>query len=119
MTSLDENPNCARTYATFRLAGDNLNPDEATAALAISPSRALRKGQQIREQRRAGRIQRTGVCLLGTEDKLSSTSLEQHLVYLLDVIEPASAALDRLRGEQQIRARFLLLLALGHRPWRP
>jgi hypothetical protein len=50
--SLDENPNCARTYATFRLAGDTLKPDEVSAALGLTPTHAVAK-----------RRQRTGVWL--------------------------------------------------------
>ena len=83
MSWLDENPNCARTYAAFRLAGDTLDPDEITVALELQPSLALKKGQEMP----AGRIgparrQPTGVWSLSTDEVISSTSLERHLLHL-------------------------------------
>ena len=52
MSWLDENPNCAQTYAAFRLVGDALDPDATTRALDLEPTDALAKGQEIS----AGRI---------------------------------------------------------------
>ena len=107
MTSLDENSNCARTYATFRLFGDALHLDEVTAALAVQPTRALAKDEEIPAGREGkARRQRTGMWLLGTEDKLESTSLERHLIHLLDAIEPAARALNALRTQCDLRADF-------------
>jgi hypothetical protein len=117
MTSLDENPNCARTHATFRLVGDALNPAEVTAALAVSPTRALGKGAELPAGPRGeARRQRIGIWLLGTEDKLDSTSLDRHLIQLLDAIEPAAPALNTLRAEHDLRADFFCywLSGTGH-----
>src|ERR1700677_4910672 len=105
MSSLDENPNCARTYATFRLLGEALDPDAATRALDLEPSLALAKGQEMP----AGRIgtarrQRTGVWSLSTDNVVRSTSLERHLLHLLDALEPAGAALRALLSSEDIRA---------------
>lgn len=117
MSSFDENPNCARTHATFRLVGDALNPEEVTAALAVEPTQASRKDDHIAGGRKGTpRIQHSGVWLLGSEGRVSSTSLERHLVYLLETIEPASLALDRLREERGLTADFFCywLSATGH-----
>ena len=100
MSSLDENPNCAQTHATFRLAGDALVPDEVSGALGLTPTRALAKGQEVQRNRRGtpGPVQPTGVWLLDTERSVESTSLERHLIHLLDQIEPSAAALAELRA---------------------
>jgi Domain of unknown function (DUF4279) len=105
MTALDENPNCARTHATFRLTGDSLDPDEISAALGIP---AGREGT-IRRQR-------TRVWLLASEHTVESTSLERHLIHLLDAIEPAAATVGTLRREYDLRADFFCywLSATGH-----
>lgn len=117
MSSLEENPNCARTHAAFRLVGDGLDPDAATQVLGLEPSVARAKGQDIP----AGRVgparrQRTGVWLLSTDGVVSSTSLERHLIHLLESIEPAGAALDTLRRNEDISADFFCywVSATGH-----
>ncbi len=115
---LDENPNCARTYASFRLTGDALDPEVVTTTLGIKPMRALAKNQAIPTIRRGNgtRRQRTGVWALTSQGIMSSTSLERHLIYLLDAIEPAATPLDTLRVEHNLQADFFCywLSATGH-----
>jgi Domain of unknown function (DUF4279) len=116
--SLDENPNCARTYATFRLMGDALKPDEVSDVLRVTPTKALAKDELIPVGRKgkATRRQLTGVWLLTSETALESTSLERHLIHLLDVLEPAARALDALRRQHDFGADFFCywLAATGH-----
>jgi hypothetical protein len=118
MSALDENPNCARTDATFRLSGDALDPDEVRAALGLKPTCAFAKDQEVPVGRKGTttRRQRTGVWLLASEHSVESTSLERHLIHLLDVIEPATATLDTLRRQHELRADFFCywLSATGH-----
>jgi hypothetical protein len=85
LASLDENPLCARTSASFRLAGDALRPGAVSAALDLTPTFARAKDEEIP----AGRVgkarrQRSGVWLLSSEHVVDSTSLEVHLIHLLD-----------------------------------
>jgi hypothetical protein len=118
MSSLDENPNCARTHATFRLVGDALDPHEITGALGIPPTRALRKDQEIPDggKGKTTRRQSLGVWLLATEHTLDSTSLERHLITLLDAIEPTASQLGAVRARRGLRADFFCywLSATGH-----
>jgi hypothetical protein len=115
MSWLDENPNCARTYADVSLSRDALDPDAATRALDLEPSLALAKGQEMP----AGRIgtarrQRTGAWSLSTDNVVRLTSRERHLLHLLDA--PATAALHALLSAEDIRAEFFCywLSATGH-----
>lgn len=106
--SLHETANCARTYATFRLAGDALKPDEVSAVLGLTPTRGLAKDQEVPVGRKGKttRRQRTGIWLLDTAHSVESTSLERHLIHLLDAIEPAAAALQALRDKHELDADF-------------
>lgn len=118
VTSLDENPNCEKTYASFRLGGDALDPDEVTSALGITPTQAFIKDQEIPVGRKgkATRRQRTGVWLLDTEHTVESTSLERHVIWLLDAVEPAADARRALRARRGLEADFFCywLSAHGH-----
>lgn len=108
VTPLAENPNCARTWASFRLAGDALKPDEISAAVGLTPTLALAKDQEIAggPVGKKPRHQRTGVWLLGSEHAVASTSLERHLGYLLEAVEPAAGAIAAVRQQQDLRADF-------------
>ena len=112
-----DNPNCARTYAAFRLVGEDLDPEAVSRALGLEPDVARAKGEEIT----AGRVgparqQRTGIWSLSTENHLTSTSLDSHLGHLLGRIEPSRSQLEALRRDDDIRADFLCYWrsATGH-----
>ena len=115
MTALRENRNCARTYATFRLKGDALEPGEVTDALRLEPSSSGVEGERLRRGREL-RSRQIGVWLLRSDGAVESTSLERHLLYLLDMLEPSTAALAALRSQRTISADFFCywLSATGH-----
>lgn len=115
MNSLQENGNCLLAHATFRVLGENLEPDEVTAALGVTPSQSLRRDQLVPTATQVRR-QDTGVWLLKSEGKLTSTSLERHLIYLLDLLEPGVGALDQLRRSQDLTTDFFCfwMSATGH-----
>jgi Domain of unknown function (DUF4279) len=117
-SSFDENPNCARTFATFRLAGDALKPDEVTAALGLSPTHARAKGDTVPIGRKgkATFVQRTGIWLL---EASRTASLERHLIHRLDVVEPAADALVALRLRHDLSADFFCYWLSAGGPWRP
>jgi len=107
VSSLDENPNCEKTFASFRLLGDKLDPDAATLVLTLEPTHALAKGQSIPAGRIGkARVQPTGYWSLSTADVVASTSLERHLLYLLDALEPSTAAIHALSDSDDIKADF-------------
>jgi hypothetical protein len=102
---LRENPNCERTNATFRLMGNLIKPDEFTVHLGIQPSFAHAKGDTF--ESRAGLLKhRTGMWALESEDKLETTSLENHLIFLLDILEPASSTIVELILKLSLSADF-------------
>jgi hypothetical protein len=108
MSALDENPNCEATHATFRLSGDSLDPREVEEALGLRGDFGAAKG----EIRRAGRAvhrtvrQPTGVWYLTTDGRLGGTSVERHLLYLLERIEPVGEKLAQLIQSSSLTADF-------------
>jgi hypothetical protein len=99
MSALDENPDCARAYASFRISLAALSGDEVTAALGISPTTVSDMAWG-----------------LSSRHAVSSTSLERHLSHLLDAIEPVAPALEDLRARSSAEAGFFCywLSARGH-----
>lgn len=102
---LRENPNCGRTYATFRVGGPRLKPAEFTTVIGVEPTSAFLKGQDIGTSDRPVPSS-TGIWLLSTEELLTSTSIETHLWLLLDKLRPASARIKELAAEQSLEMDF-------------
>lgn len=115
VNALQENGNCLIAHATFRVLGEDLDPDDVTRLLGIEPTQALHRGQLVPTSTSVRR-QEMGVWLLKSEGKLASTSLERHLLFLLETIEPHAAALRDLRVAQRATADFFCfwLSATGH-----
>lgn len=103
-TYLDENPNCARTFASFRLIGQPpFDPAEVTSRIGIDPDTTTR-------------LRSRGGWLITSEHRLDTTSIERHLRVLLDLLEPHKAAILALIEDADLRADFFCLWrsATGH-----
>lgn len=78
-----------KTYASFRVIGDNLVPEQITRILKVVPTTAYAKGERFQstadQKERTGR---TGVWLLSTAGIVASDNLHDHLAYLLGVLIP-------------------------------
>jgi hypothetical protein len=119
MSSLDENPNCRSTWATFRLLGDRLITDEVTRRTGIEPTFASDKGalrSTGRKKKSKTITQRTGAWYLSSEGQLQTTSVERHLIWLLDQIEPARETFLEIAETHDAIADFFCywLSASGH-----
>jgi Domain of unknown function (DUF4279) len=84
-----------------------------TRGLGLTPDVAGDKGQvqspRINPQTGGPHVARTGVWYVSSEDALRTTSLERHLLWLLERIEPVADVLAQLRAEQQLNAEFIAL----------
>lgn len=109
-----ENPNCKRTYATFRLLGDLLNPSDITSRLGITPSKAFAKGETW--DKTGIRQCTTGIWKLSSKDELMTTNLERHLVFLLNRLEPVTLEIIKIADELSLETDFFCywLSATGH-----
>jgi hypothetical protein len=83
---------CLKTDASLRLSGDLLDPEAVTHELGIPPSSCHAKGD-LRSSKVGPLIERTGVWALSSENALSSTILEHHIIYLLEKLEPVKKQL--------------------------
>ena len=101
--ALDENPCCKETHVTFWILGDTLDPGRVTAVLGIGPTYATRKGELTPRTRIPSPM---GSWSLETEGRLASTSLERHVAYLLDVLEPAKAQVRSFADDPSLRVEF-------------
>jgi hypothetical protein len=97
--------------------GDGLIAAEVTQRLGLTPELVFEKGD-THQAGGNGRIstQRTGVWLISSEHELDTTSLERHLLFLLEKIEPVSDTLRETIEQQQLEADFFCFWAssAGH-----
>ncbi len=84
-----EAPSGIKTFATFRVAGDDLVPSEVTEILKVAPTRAYGKGETYvgKNTKRAVKY-KTGIWLLSTDKIIESPSLLDHLRFLLQILVP-------------------------------
>jgi hypothetical protein len=102
-----------RTFATFRIVGDRLEPDQITNFLKIRPTQAYAKGEQYTAgPRSANLLGRTGVWYLSTDQFVASSDLNDHLNYLLRALQLGGRRSDRATDGAQLTANLLDLRRL-------
>lgn len=96
-----------RKTASFRLLGDDLDPDAISQATGLRPDHAQRKGDP-HPQGRGGPPRRTGLWMLESPEAAEGTTnhLEDHLTWLLDQLEPVADRLEQLCAHQRLKADF-------------
>ena len=114
MWTLNENPNCEATHASFRLVGDALIPDAIERDTGLTGDFAAAKGK--RRNPRTGRevAQVNGVWLISSDGHVTSTSLERHIVYLLETVEPVKEKLLMVAQAQGAAADFYCYWLSAH-----
>ena len=101
MTQLDpadDYPTCLRTYATLCILGDDLNPDEISATLAIAPTRSHVKGQPTISRRGVTSTPIIGGWFLSSDGEVTSKDSRHHIDWILAELVGREAALARLRA---------------------
>ncbi len=84
-----DGPETRITYASLRVRGEGLDPDQVTRIMHVVPTTAHRKGDRSPPRGRAGEIvARSGVWLLSTEDLVASANLAHHIAHILGVLVP-------------------------------
>jgi hypothetical protein len=88
-TMRSEDSDTRKTYVTFRVVGDILDPDQITRTLRVVPTVAYAKGEKYPAGKRTGElIGRTGVWCLSTDGVVASDNLRYHLAYFLGILIP-------------------------------
>jgi hypothetical protein len=78
-----------RAYATFRVTGDRLVPEQITDALCTFPTMSYRKGEKYVPGKHSGPVLgRTGVWFLTTDKIVAGKNLTDHIAFLFGMLAP-------------------------------
>jgi hypothetical protein len=110
----ESNPNCAATFASLRLYGDFLIPDEINRLLQIEPSDSATKGTEITGAPGHSRKAPTGRWILSTERNVQSTNLELHIEWILERLETIDIQVEKLPGVERADIFCYWNSASGH-----
>jgi hypothetical protein len=98
-----------RAFATLRIAGDRLVPDEVTSLLKIVPTTAYAKGQHYSGGPRSpDLVGQTGVWYFSTKGVVAGNHLADHLGFVARLLLPGSGEAGPLPRLQQLMRRRLL-----------
>jgi hypothetical protein len=99
-------PDTRKTYASLRVMGDDLDPEQVTRILRVVPTTAYAKGDKYPAAGGRELIGRTGVWLLSTDGLVASDNLHHHLAFILGILVP---------GRQDVGPLTQLHSLLAHR----
>ena len=95
-----------RAFVTLRFAGDDLDPGEISAVLPVAPTRAHRKGEEFSAGPHAGKLRgRTGIWFLATDTLVPSDHLDDHFVFVEQLLYPEAGEESRIRKLREILER--------------
>ncbi|MGI8972495.1 MAG: DUF4279 domain-containing protein [Dehalococcoidia bacterium] len=94
---IDDYGTCARTYATFCIYHDALDPEMLSAELGIEPTDAQKRGEVGDPQAQDPFIYTTSGWFLSSEGAVESRDARRHIDWLLDRLEPGSVTLQKLQ----------------------
>jgi hypothetical protein len=102
-----------RAFATLRVSGDNLVPNEITKIIKIVPTKAYAKGEHYSSgPRGADLIGRTGVWYFATDGVVAGDNLNDHLAFLARSLLPGSGEAGPLPRLRQLLARKSLRVSV-------
>ncbi len=103
-----------RAFATLRVAGDDLVPDEVTKVLKIVPTTAYAKGEHYAAGPRSpDLVGRTGVWFFSTNGVVAGNQLADHLAFLARLLLLGSGEAGPLPRLQQLVRRRSLRVAVS------
>jgi hypothetical protein len=88
--------NSERAFATFRIAGNSLRPQEVTELMGRQPTLSYAKGEKYQKKNRTY-VGRTGVWYISTDGLVESNQLEDHVRFLFSVLKLSPDRLKSLR----------------------
>jgi Domain of unknown function (DUF4279) len=100
-TAVEANPNCAETFASLRLYGDALVPEDISRVIHLEPTDSASKGMKIVVSSGKSRSAPTGRWIVQTRGKISSANLEEHIKWILDRLEQFSISVENLPGVER------------------
>jgi hypothetical protein len=85
--------------ASFRIMGDNLDPVEITELLGIQPSHSHKKGDSKKGTVIEFPPYPSGLWSIDSSAIPKTKELEEHLSYLLNILEPLKQQIEMLKKE--------------------
>lgn len=92
----------ARTWVTFRMWGKDLDPDQVSSGLHLEPSYSHKKGQE--RNNRSTQMWLHGHWDYTSKDRIPSSSLTEHIMWLLDQLEPVRSEIKYLKRQANATA---------------
>jgi hypothetical protein len=109
--SFDENDNIREVYLVYRIQSDFLDPIDVSNELGIKPDRAFFKGQKYiskswnPDTRKVVKVQAKhdlGIWNYSTKNKINSKRVEDHILFLVNLLEPARPFIEKLLNQPDI-----------------
>jgi hypothetical protein len=89
-TTKSDDHDTRKTYATLRIVGDNLNPEDITRILRIVPTISYVKGGKYIAGKRTGElVGKTSIWAFSTDRLVASDALQHHIDYILGILVPS------------------------------
>jgi hypothetical protein len=110
----ESNPNCADTYASLQLFGDNLMPDEVSRLLSLPATESAPKGSTITSPSGKQRVAPTGRWILDSREHVHSMNAEHHVQWLLDQLDKAGMVPTNLPGVSRATVCCFWVSATGN-----
>ena len=87
-----ESAETVKTFATLRVVGDQLVPEQVTRLFKVLPTRAYAKGQTYYGGKRTGNLTgKTGVWYFATDRVVASDNLVDHLMFIVKLLHGYSS----------------------------
>ena len=91
----DDYPTCEETYASLRIYGDHLKPDEISLRLGLVPSDSQQKGDLTQLKKSAS----VGGWFMSSQGHVESRDVQRHILWILDQLIDREALLKALQDE--------------------
>jgi hypothetical protein len=95
-----------RNYASFRLSGNELDPERITRLVGVEPWHAHSQGDPS-STAAAARVYPTGVWVVSSQGSVDEwASLDDHISFLLDLLAPVTAEVNAEIRRNDLTADF-------------
>ena len=99
----------------FFLRGKNIDPDEITLLLGIKPTTKHRVGEI--HGKNQDMVWKTGLWLLDSTAQVQSTEIEEHIIWVLDQLEPMKLQLTSIMDKSDVHIELRIIFSLFTRNW--
>ena len=107
----DDWPTCKETRVSLRIYRDDLDPDDISSRLGISPSKSQRKG----DIGPGGQILPVGGWFLSSKGHVESKDAQRHVSWILDQLADKVEVIHRLQGDDyRVQLSCYWLTVQGH-----